>query len=154
NLNQGVAAFKNARYQDAAEHFKTAMELDPELTVARNYLATSYMVQWIPGAESPEDMQFAKQAKEEFDKGLEKEPQDKTALASLASLAYNQAGSLPLDQKLAKYDEAASWYKRLIDVDPQNKEAYYSLGVIAWGKWYPALMTARNNLRMRPEDPG
>ena len=28
------------------------------------------------------------------------------------------------------------------------------LGVITWAKWYPALMTARANLRMRPEDPG
>ena len=29
-------------------------------------------------------------------------------------------------------DEAAEWYKKLIEVDPKNKEAYYSLGVIAW----------------------
>jgi Tfp pilus assembly protein PilF len=154
NLNQGVASFKNAKYNDAADHFKTAMALDPELTSARLYLATAYMVQWIPGAESPENLQFAKQAKDEFDAVLAKDPNDKTALASLASLSYNQAGSLPLEQKLAKYDEAATWYHKLIEVDPQNKEAYYSLGVIAWGKWYPALMTARNGLRMRPEDPG
>jgi tetratricopeptide (TPR) repeat protein len=152
NLNMGVAAFKNAKYQDAVEHFKTAMALDPTLTVARNYLATSYMVQWIPGAESPENLQFAKQAKEEFSKVLEEDPKNATALASLASLAYNQAGSLPLDEKLAKYDEAAEWYKKLIEVDPQNKEAYYSMGVIDWGKWYPALMTAKANLRMKPEE--
>jgi hypothetical protein len=39
-------------------------------------------------------------------------------------------------------------------VDPKNKEAYYSLGVIAWAKWYPALMTSRAKLSMKPEDPG
>ena len=154
NLNMGVASFKNAKYQDAVEKFKTSMALDPSLTVARNYLATAYMVQWIPGAESPENVQFAKQAKDEFDKVLTEDPKNVTALASLASLAYNQAGSLPLEQKLSKYDEAGLWYKKLIEVDPQNKEAFYSLGVIAWGKWYPALMTARAGLRMRPEDPG
>jgi TonB family protein len=28
------------------------------------------------------------------------------------------------------------------------------MGVIAWAKWYPALMTARAKLQMKPEDPG
>jgi tetratricopeptide (TPR) repeat protein len=93
-------------------------------------------------------------AKDEFLKVLEKKPDDTTALASLASLSYNQASSLTGEQKAKKFDEAADWYKKLIVADPKNKEAYYSLGVIAWAKWYPALMTARAELRMKPEDPG
>ena len=97
---------------------------------------------------------MATKAKDEFLKVLDKDPNEKTALASLASLDYNEASSLPPDQKAAKLDEAAKWYKKLIEVDPKNKEAYYSLGVIAWAKWYPAAMTARANLRMKPEDPG
>jgi len=112
------------------------------------------MSQWIPGAESPENLQFASMAKDEFLKVLEKDAQNTTALASLASIAYNQAGSLAPDKKAEKLDEAAGWYKKLIDADPKNKEAYYSLGVIVWAKWYPALMTARAELRMKPEDPG
>jgi tetratricopeptide (TPR) repeat protein len=153
-LNQGVASFRNAKYGEAAEHFKQAIALDAENPYARLYLATAYMSQWIPGAESPENLQFAAMAKDEFLKVLEKDPTDKTALASLASIAYNQASSLPLDKKLEKFDEATKWHKKLIEVDPANKEAYYSLGVIAWAKWYPALMTARANLHMKPEDPG
>jgi hypothetical protein len=39
-------------------------------------------------------------------------------------------------------------------VEPTNKEAYYSLGVITWAKWYPELMSARAKLGMKPEDPG
>src|SRR5580700_6765112 len=153
-LNQGVASFRNAKYGEAAEHFKQAIALDAENPYARLYLATAYMSQWIPGAESPENLQFAAMAKDEFLKVLEKDPTDKTALASLASIAYNQASSLPPDKKLEKLDEATKWHKKLIEVDPANKEAYYSLGVIAWAKWYPALMTARANLHMKPEDPG
>jgi TonB family protein len=42
----------------------------------------------------------------------------------------------------------------MIEVDPLNKEAFYNRGVIAWTKWYPALMTARASLRMTPEAPG
>ena len=42
-LNQGVQAFKNAQYPEAVEHFKTAVELDPNFPTARLYLATAYM---------------------------------------------------------------------------------------------------------------
>jgi tetratricopeptide (TPR) repeat protein len=154
HLNQGIASFRGAKYSDAVEHFEQAIKLDPEWSTPRLYLATSYMVQWIPGAESPENLAFAQKAKDEFQKVLEKDAKDKNALASLAMLAFNQAQSLPLDQKLKMFDEAAKWQQRRIEVDPKEKEAYYSLGVIAYQKWIPALMTARSNLRMRPEDPG
>ncbi len=154
HLNQGVNAFKNAKYSDAVEHFKEAIALDPSNPNAQLYLATAYMSQWIPGAESPENVDMANKAIAGFMKVLEQDPSNTTALASLASINYNQASSLPPDQKLAKLDEAAKWYKKLIEADPKNKEAYYSLGVISWAKWYPADMTARANLRMKPEDPG
>lgn len=155
HLNKGVQSFKNARYAEAVEHFKTSVDLDPDLPVARLYLATAYMTQYIPGAESPENMAFNRMAKEEFLKVLEKNPSDKTAVASLASLHYSQAqGVSNLDDKLKRLDEAKVWYQKLAEVDPQNKEAYYSLGVIVWAKWYPALMAARVKLNMKAEDPG
>ena len=66
------------------------------------------------------------------------------AIASIASLYLNQK----------KWDEAQQWYEKLIAVDPKNAEAYYSLGFIAWSKWYPAYGTARANLGMKQEDPG
>ena len=154
HLNQGIASYRNARYSEAVEHFEQSIKLDPQWSTPRLYLATAYMVQWIPGAESPENLEFAKKAKDEFMKVLDKDPNDKTALASLAMLAFNQAQSLPLEEKLKMFDESGKWQHRRIEVDPKEKEAYYSLGVIAYQKWIPALMTARSNLRMRPEDPG
>jgi len=59
-----------------------------------------------------------------FLKVLEKDDKNTTALASLASLSYNQASSLTGEKKVEKFDEAAKWYKKLIDVDPKNKEAF------------------------------
>src|SRR5215475_4028243 len=89
-LNKGVAAFKNAQYPEAVEHFKTAVELDPSFASARLYLATAYMQQWIPGATSPENEQMAKAARKGFMDVLEQNPKDKTAMAYLASLSLNQ----------------------------------------------------------------
>ncbi len=155
HLNRGVQAYRNARYAEAVEQFKTAVQLDPTNTNGRLYLATSYMTQYIPGADSPENNQLAKAAKDEFLNVLKDNPNDKTALASLASLNYQQAQGIPkLEDKFKKLDEAKDWYMKLIAADPNNKEAYYSLGVIDWLKWYPNLMTARANMGMKPEDPG
>jgi tetratricopeptide (TPR) repeat protein len=154
NLNKGVQAFKSAKYNNAVEHFKEAVRLDPDFPTARLYLATAYMSQYIPGADSPENLQNAQAAEQEFLRVLEKDPQNALAVESLASLHYNQAQGGTIEQKVKKLDEAAQWYTKLSQVDPNNKTAYYSLGVIVWAKWYPKLMEARNKLGMKPEDPG
>ena len=62
------------------EHFKQAVRLDPTNPNARLYLATSYLSQWIPGAESPENVELATRARDEFMKVLEQDPNDTTAL--------------------------------------------------------------------------
>src|SRR5260221_10318306 len=89
NLNKGVAAFKGAKYSDATTFFKEAIRLDPDNPNAKLYLATAYMVQWIPGADSPENNEFAKNARQQFTDVYQKDAKDKTAIASLASLAFN-----------------------------------------------------------------
>lgn len=155
NLNKGVQAFKNSKFPEAAQYFTRAIELDPTYPTARLYLATAYMSQYIPGADSPENTTYAKNALENFEKVLETDPSNATAVESIASLFYMQAqGMQKLEDKFAKLDDAAKWYKRLTEVDPNKKEAYYSLGVIAWAKWYPTWMEARNNAGMKPEAPG
>src|SRR5258708_36169494 len=88
-LNKGVKAFTNAQYPEAVEHFKTAVELDPGFAAARLYLATAYMQQYIPGAESPENMKMAQAAYQNFQKVLDQEPNNTTAIASIASLNLN-----------------------------------------------------------------
>ena len=155
HLNKGVQAFKTAKYTQAVDHFKEAVQLDPDFPTARLYLATAYMSQYIPGAESPENQQNAQAAEQEFLKVLEKDPKNTVAISSLASLHYNQAqGNQPMEKKMQQLEEAKKWYTRLAEVEPTNKEAYYSLGVITWAKWYPELMSARAKLGMKPEDPG
>jgi hypothetical protein len=49
HLNKGVQAFKSAKYTQAVDHFKEAVQLDPNNPNARLYLATAYMSQYIPG---------------------------------------------------------------------------------------------------------
>jgi TonB family protein len=154
-INKGVQEYKGSKYQDATQSFERAVDLDPNNTVARLYLATSLMSQYIPGAESPYNLEMERRAQSEFSRVLEVNPNDTTALSSLASLMYQQAqGMTDQEKKFQKLDESASWYEKLIAADPQNKEAFYSIGVIDWVKWYAGYMRTRTQLGMRPEQPG
>jgi Tfp pilus assembly protein PilF len=144
NLNRGVQSFKNAKYPEAIDYFQKAVQLDPSFTTTHLYLATAYMTQYIPGAESDENKRLADNAYNEFQNVLKLDPKNTLAMASIASLYLNQK----------KLDDAADWNKKLIAIDPANKDAYYTLGVIAWTQWLVPDREARNKMNMRPEDPG
>lgn len=143
-LNEGSKAFKAAQFPQAVEHFKQAVELQPDFTAARLYLATAYMQQYIPNSDSPDNMKNANEAENQFKTVLKAEPENKIAIGYLASLMLGEK----------KLDEAENWNKRMLQVDPSNADAYYSLGFIAWSKWYPAYATAIHDLKLKLEDPG
>ena len=153
-MNQGVQAYKNNKYADAVKHFKEAVRLDPSNQNAQLYLATSYMIQWVPGADSPDNEKSYDMAKQEFDKVLQKDPKNSLALASMASMAYNSASSGTQDQKMAALESAKKWNERRIEVDPKDSEAFYYLGVIDWAEAFTPIQTARVNAKMKPDDPG
>jgi len=99
-INKGVSAFKNAQFPQAVEHFKTAVELQPDFTAARLYLATAYMQQYVPGSDVPENMKNADEALNQFQKVLQQDPKNKIAAAYIATLMLNEK----------KWDEAEKWY--------------------------------------------
>jgi tetratricopeptide (TPR) repeat protein len=97
---------------------------------------------------------MAQAAKENFLKVLEQDANNGVALASMASLNFTEAqGIKDLSQKVKKLEESQEWYQKLAVADPKNKEAFYSLGVIAWTKAYAALGSAKAAIGQRPEDP-
>jgi TonB family protein len=118
--------------------------IDPSNVSPQLYLATAYMQQYIPGAGDAENIRLADAARTQFLRVLDLDPSNAIAIASIASLFLNQK----------KWDDAQPWYERLVAVEPNNADAYYSMGYIAWARWYPAYSKARAEQGMRPEDPG
>jgi TonB family protein len=143
-LNRGVAAFKAGRYADATAEFQKAVDADPSFLPAHLYLATAYMQQYVPGAESSENQSLWFRAESEFRKVLDLDRNNKVAMASIASLNLNAK----------KWDEARNWYKALINVDPADSVAYYSLGFIVWAQWYPEYSKARAAAGLAQAAPG
>jgi tetratricopeptide (TPR) repeat protein len=143
-LNKGVGAFRNAQFQQAIVHFKTAVDLDPTLLNARLYLATAYAQQYIPGGASPDNIKVGKQAVEAFEDVLKMDPNNDTAIASIAQLYYN----------MKDFDKAKEYQRRRLQVSPNDPEPYYWIGVIDWAIAYPQRMQVRKDLNLTmPKDP-
>jgi tetratricopeptide (TPR) repeat protein len=142
-LNQGVAAFKSGHYSQAADLFKAALAIDPTFHVARLYLGTAYAQQFVPGTETPENRGYANSAIEQFHAVLEVEPNNVPAAQSLAGIYYN----------LKDFRNAEQWNQKVVSIDPNNKEAWYTLGVIPWTEFIGPEREARAHEQMKPQDP-
>ncbi len=144
-LNLGVEAYKNNQFDEAILHFRKATELDPTQTVARLYLATAYVSQYIPGVETKDNLLLAEQAIEQYQRVLESDAPANSKLNSAKGMAY-----LYLNMK--KFDEAKAYYQRASGLDSNDPEPYYSIGVIDWTLCYQPRTEARARLKLNPED--
>jgi len=145
-LNKGVQSYKNAKYEEAIDHFQQAVSLDPGLAVARLYLATAYAQQYIPGVESDDNMRMGNQAIDQYKKVLDGNPGKESRINSDKGIAY-----IYLNMK--KFDEAKTYYRKALEADPNDPEPYYSVGVIDWTQTYQPRMEERAKLGLKPEEP-
>jgi tetratricopeptide (TPR) repeat protein len=142
-LNQGVAAYKTAHYNEAADHFRKAVAADPDLTNAHLYLATAYAQLFIPGAETPENVRVWEQAIEQYKIVFTQRPTGIIAIKGLAGL-YLQ---------MKKFDDAKSYYYKVLGLDPNDAESYYSIGVVDWTQTFQPRAEERARLGLKPDQP-
>jgi len=122
NLNKGVRAFRDARYDNAVTFFKQAVELDPDLTTAEIYLATAYSQQYIPGGRSEENDKNAQLAIQTFENVLKREPNNVNAIAGLASIHQNTN----------QFQKAHDYYMKYAQLDSSNPVPFYAIGSVDW----------------------
>jgi len=145
-LNKGVASYKNAKYEEAIDHFQQAVSLDNSLVVARLYLATAYAQQYIPGVEAEDNMHMGEQAIDAYKKVLDAKPGKEQTINSLKGIAY-------IYLNMHKFEDAKNYYRQATEVDANDPEPYYSIGVIDWTQSYQPRMEERSKLGLKPEEP-
>jgi len=133
HLNKGVQDYRNAQFQPAIKHFQEAVRLDPSLINARLYLATAYAQQYIPGGDSADNLKIAQQAIDAFNDVLSADPTNTGALASIATIYYNQK----------KFDQAKDYQTRWLKLEPNNPVPYYWIGVLDWAAAFPNAQAVR-----------
>jgi len=147
-LNLGVQAYRQARFDEAIEHFKNVTLLEPGLIAGHLYLATAFAQQYIPGAETEENVQMGEHAIQEYTRVLDLDSgpnssASASALRGIASLYFN----------MKKFDEAKQYHRRAIERDPDDPEEHYSLGVIDWTLAYRVRIARRAELHLETSSP-
>jgi len=121
-LSKGVTAYKGARYDEAIMHFQKASELEPDLLLAKSYLATALSQNVVPGLTTPENLKIAQRAIDLFQQYLKTRPHDVNTMKQIAGVYFS----------IKKLDDAKAWQKKVLDEDPRDPEAAYTVGVIDW----------------------
>src|SRR5882757_1326450 len=142
-LNKGVQSYKNAKYEEAINHFQKAVSLDPTLLNARLYLATAFAQQYIPGVDAEDNNRMGQNAIDQYSAVLERDPKN---INSVKGIAY-------LYLQMKKFEDAKTYYRKAIELDPNDPEPYYSVGVIDWTQAYQPRMEERAKLGLHPEEP-
>jgi tetratricopeptide (TPR) repeat protein len=144
-LNLGVEAYRNARYEAAAYHFEKAVELAPANVMAHLYLATTYAERFIPGVDLPDNLHSAELAIHHYQFVLDSDTSQGNKVNSAKGIA-----SLYFNTK--KFDEAKKYNLIVSDMDPQDPDPYYTVGVIDWTQCYQPRMAERAKLGLEPPD--
>jgi Tfp pilus assembly protein PilF len=122
NLNKGVQAFKDSKYEKSVDYFKKAIELDPDLTSAELYLGTAYSQQFVPGGRGEDNDKNAKLAIQTFEDVLKHDAGNVNAVAGLAGIYQNTTD----------FKKAHEYYLKYASLDSSNPVPYYSIGSLDW----------------------
>jgi tetratricopeptide (TPR) repeat protein len=163
-LKEGNTLYTAQKYEDAILRYDKILELDPTNWDANYLKAVSYLALYHPGSEHPKDKEYAEKGIAAFEKTLSLNPpsaevKTKTERYYLSfldssgdnakAIAYleKQLESRPNDlalilqiatlyQKKGEYLKALDYFEKRANMDPQNKEAWYTLGVNCWARSY------------------
>lgn len=141
-LNKGVEAYKSAHYEEAIGHFQRATQLDPNLPMAKSYLATALAQNVVPGLNTAENMKTAQQAIDIFKQVLAKDPSDVNSLKQVAGIYFSIANPSDHEKWLQNLKDAKEWQQKVLAVDPKDPEAAYTVGVIDWMQAHANLLAA------------
>jgi len=131
SLNRGVEAYKAARYGEAAEHFRHAVELAPSLAVAKLYLGTALAQNVVPGLDTPENLKTAEEAIATFREVLKANPEDSDSMKQVAAIYF----------QIKRLDDARQWQMKVLALEPRDADAAYTIGVIDWTLAYQSLLS-------------
>src|SRR2546428_5556870 len=159
---QGNDLYKAQDYQKAVEWYRYSLYLNPELPIAYHNAGLAFMALYKPGSHHPKDLYFSQQAIDHLVRFLNYEPDNEEAKNQLLTVylqaeRYDDAakffegeikdrGSDPevasrlaqilgmIYAKKGDFDSSLEWYKKRAEIQKDNPEALYTIGVLCWDK--------------------
>ncbi len=159
-MKEGNEAFNLQKFEKAAESYVKVIEMDPTYAEAHRNLGLAYLTLYQPGSTHEKDLMYARGAIEAFQDYLLLDPANEDVRSYLIEMCQNshneqeairyfedehrrhpddvqtiaQIGSLYT--RLGDIDKAIEWMEKRVDLEPDNPEAYYTIGVNCWARSY------------------
>lgn len=159
-MKKGNESFNLQNFETAVEAYKRVIEIDPTYKDAHLNLGLAYLTLYQPGSPLEKDAMYARGAIEAFEDYLLLDPTNEDVENYLIEMA-NQSGNEELAiqyfeeqhrrhpddihalalignlyQKMGDIDTALEWMQKRVDLEPDNPEAYYTIGVNCWARSY------------------
>jgi tetratricopeptide (TPR) repeat protein len=125
-LNEAARTYREGHFDEAEQHSRRALELDPNSKSAPSFIARTIHAQYRPGVNSPENVAKAQEAIQAYQQILQKDPKNEEAYKAIAYLY----GATKDEDKLR------SWISSRANdssVEPEKRaEAYVVLASKDW----------------------
>lgn len=126
-LNEAARAYREAHFEEAEQHSREALRLDPDNKTAPLFIARIVHREYRPGINTPENLAKARAAIDEYKKLLERDPKNEEAYKAIASLL----GALKEDQQ-----QRAWILQRASDGSAENEKRSEAYVVLASKDWH------------------
>jgi hypothetical protein len=101
-LNEGARAYKDGRFADAEERFRTAYQLDPSQKNAPLFIARAVQQQYKPGVQTPENLALGEKAVAAYQDILSRDPTNEDAYKAIVFLYGQMKNEEKVNQLLAE----------------------------------------------------
>lgn len=163
-LRNGNQYFNERKFEEAVAEYAKILKVEPDHWDANYHTAAAYMSLYHPGSTHPKDVEYSDKAIAAFKRCLEIGPPDQEQLTKiheyylglLTSTNRHQEAAQFMEQLLAKdpnninlvaslarmyasqgdFPNALKYFERRTDIEPENKEAWYTVGVVCWERSY------------------
>jgi tetratricopeptide (TPR) repeat protein len=124
-LNEGARAYKDGRFADAEERFRTAHELDPSQKNAPLFIARAVQQQYKPGVQTPENLALGEKAVGAYQDILKEDPGNEDAYKAIVFLYGQMKNEDKVNQLLAERAKSG----------PTPKSKSEALTILASKQW-------------------
>ena len=125
-LNEAARTYREGHFDEAEQHSRRALDLDPNNKTAPSFIARTIHAQYRPGVNTPENLAKANEAIQAYQQILQKDPKNEEAYKAIAYLY----GATKDEDKLRSWISA-----RAVDssIEPEKRaEAYIVLASKDW----------------------
>src|SRR6267378_2397700 len=125
-LNEAARTYREGHFDEAEQHSRRALELDPTSKTAPSFIARTIHAQYRPGVQSPENLAKAEEAIRAYQQILQKDPKNEEAYKAIAYLY----GATKQEDKLRSWISARA---NDTSAEPERRaEAYIVLASKDW----------------------